>query len=124
MAKTVFKTADMADLLSGFEYKVDMAVLGYAETASKIMEADMKENAPWTDRTGAARQRLTGTVERYSNGYRIKLAHGVEYGAALELAREKRYAIIDPTIRFTGTFVVMPGFAGLLEKIKKGRGIK
>lgn len=111
----------MIDFLSVFQDKVDVAVLAYAESSAKLMEGDMKDNAPWQDRTGAARQRLTGTVERYASGYRIKLSHGVDYGAALELAREKRYAIIDPTIRYTGTFVVMPGFAGMLEKIKAGR---
>lgn len=120
MAKGIFNQG-LIDGLSVFQDKVDMAVMMYAETAAKQMEGDAKENAKWVDRTGHARQRITGTVERYSKGYKIKLAHGVDYGLWLELIQEKKYAIIEPTIRLTGTFVVMPGFEGLLEKIGKGR---
>lgn len=120
MAKKIFNN-DMIDFLSVFQDKVDMAVLAYAQTASAQLEGDAKENARWKDRSGAARQRLTGTVERYASGYRIKLAHGVDYGLWLELAREKRLATIEPTINYTGTFVIMPGFEGLLEKIGKGK---
>lgn len=103
--------------LSTLDDRIDTAVRVYGMTAAAQMESDAKDNAKWTDRTGAARQRITGRLEKYSKGYRIKLAHGVDYGLWLELAREKRYAIIEPTILYSGTFVVMPGFENLMNRV-------
>src|SRR5688500_10891929 len=59
-------------------------------------EAWMKANAPWQDRTGAARAGLTATVE----GNAVTLAHGVDYGLWLEIANQGRFAIIAPAIDF------------------------
>lgn len=78
----------------------------YAETQAKNLEGYAKENRPWTDRTGDARKRLTGYVTDIPNGYRINLAHGVDYGIWLELAMEKRFAILEPTVRLKGPEVV------------------
>lgn len=61
-------------------------------------EAWMKANAPWQDRTGAARAGLTATVE----GNAITLAHGVDYGLWLEIANQGKYAIIAPAIDYWG----------------------
>ena len=82
------------------------AVKMYAETQAKNLEGYAKENRPWTDRTGDARKRLTGYVTEIENGYRINLAHGVDYGIWLELAMEKRFAILEPTIRLKGAEVI------------------
>lgn len=62
------------------------------------MEAYAKTNAPWTDRTGNARQGLHGGVElRAENELVLFLSHGVEYGIWLELANAGKYAIVGPT---------------------------
>lgn len=79
--------------------KVDAGLTIYGETVSKDFESYSKANRPWTDRTGAARQRLHGYVEKVANGIRICIAHGVPYGIHLELSHEKRYAILEPTVR-------------------------
>ena len=51
------------------------------------------------------------------NTSRITLAHGVDYGLWLELANEKNYAIIYPTIKIKGP-VVLEGLKNILGKIK------
>jgi hypothetical protein len=109
---------DMSGLEKGlkmFEDKANAAFRMYADTSAKKLESSMKENRPWTDRTGAARNRLRGTASTVKNGYEIKLAHGVDYGIWLELANEKRYAIIEPTIRLESPQVIK-GFEKLLER--------
>ena len=102
--------------LLDFESKALIAMQMYCETAASDLEGYMKENRPWTDRTGQARQRLTSYVERTPTGFRIVVAHGVDYGIWLELAHEKRYAILEPTIRLKGPEVIR-GFRGLVDLI-------
>ncbi len=61
------------------------------------MEGYSKSHAPWTDRTGHARQSLHGGVDEHSGQYVLYLSHGVEYGIWLELAHGGNYAIVKPT---------------------------
>lgn len=113
---------DMSGLVNGLKLvpdKADLAIRMYAEQGALQMQNFAKENRRWTDRTGHARQRLTGTVGKIENGYRITLAHGVDYGIWLELANEKRYSIIPQTIEYVGTFEILPGFEKLLERLGK-----
>lgn len=62
------------------------------------LESYAKLNAPWTDRTGHARQSLHGGVESAGNELVLYLSHGVEYGKWLELAHGGNYAIVRPTV--------------------------
>lgn len=113
---------DAEKLLNGLataESKADVAVRMLAETGAQKMENFAKENRRWTDRTGQARQRLNGYVSKIQNGYRIYIAHGVDYGLWLELAHEKRFAILPQTVEYVGTFEIMPGFEKLMERLGK-----
>lgn len=103
--------------LIGAEDKADTAIRMYAEQGALKLQNFAKENRRWTDRTGHARQRLTGYTGKVTNGYKITLAHGVDYGIWLELANEKRYSIIPQAIRYVGTFEIMPGFEKLMERL-------
>lgn len=96
----------LIDGLTDLKKMADSRVRVYAEVAAKDLEGYIKANRPWTDRTGQARQRMTGYVQKVSNGYRIVIAHGVDYGLWLELANEKKYAILEPTIRLKGPDIV------------------
>lgn len=58
----------------------------------------MKDNAPWTDRTGNARQSLYTEVEDLVGVIVVHLSHGVEYGKYLELSNAGTYAIIGPAL--------------------------
>lgn len=111
---------DIGDLTSGLgkiRDKTDLAVRMLAEQGGQKLQDFARENRKWTDRTGHARQRLTGGVESMSSGYRIYLAHGVDYGIWLELAHEKRFSIIPQAIEYVGTFEIMPGFERLMERL-------
>ena len=75
------------------------AVRALADRYAPEIEAYMKVNAPWTDRTGNARQTLYAEVEQVALDMAdIILSHGVEYGVNLELDYGGRYAIIGPTM--------------------------
>lgn len=96
-----------------FEKQVDKYV---GKSANKL-EAYMKKNRKWTDRSERARQGLVAKWEKgpTETDWKITLAHSVSYGVFLELAHEKKYAIIQPTILVKGP-EVMSGFNKILEK--------
>lgn len=111
---------DIDDLTSGLENistKSYMAIRMLAKQGGQKLQDFGRENRKWTDRTGQARQRLTGGSESTRFGYRIYLAHGVDYGIWLELAREKRFSIIPQAIEYVGAFEIMPGFERLMERL-------
>lgn len=112
-----FDSKDLEKGLEIFQDKATTAVRMYAETSALKLEAHAKDKAPWTDRTGEARKRLKGTVERKSlTVFRIKLAHGVDYGKWLELAHSKRFAIIAPTINLKSQ-EIFNGLDRLLDRM-------
>lgn len=82
------------------------------------MEGYAKEHRPWKDRTGNARQRLKGSWSKVDGGYRIEIAHGVNYGVWLEFAHERRYAILKPTVEKVGYGEILPAFNNFMDKIK------
>ena len=61
---------------------------------------DMRSDAPWTDRTGDARESLEATVEREGNRFTLTLGYTheptVTYGVFLEKKQAGRFAIVDP----------------------------
>lgn len=107
---------DLVEGLNQFDSKAEAAMAMYVDTAALTMQSYMRDNAPWVDRTGQARQRLTATAFKVSSGYQIALAQGVDYGVFLELAHEKRFAIIQPTITSEGPRI-MAGFQNLLGRL-------
>lgn len=119
MAGIKFDLSGIVSGLSDLESKSDIAIRVLAEQGALQLQNSAKENRKWTDRTGHARQRLRGYVGKIPNGYRITLAHGVDYGLWLELAHEKRFAIIPQTIEYVGTFEIMPGFERLIERLNR-----
>jgi len=77
------------------------AVIAHVQNKAQEVEGYMKDHAPWTDRTGNARNGLMATtfVEQRGNTTRVTLhmGHSVDYGVYLEKAHAARYAIVDPT---------------------------
>lgn len=77
---------------------------GVAQNIGAKAERSAKRNAPWQDRTGHARQGLFYKVDREKTIILLALAHRVDYGPYLELANDKKYAILEPTLnRFRGS---------------------
>ena len=107
----------LAKGLASLESKTDTAFRMYAEQSAVRLQNYAKEHRKWTDRTGHARQRLEGSVHPIQIGYRLQLAHGVDYGLWLELAHEKRFAIIEPTIQYVGPNEIIPGLEKLFERL-------
>lgn len=99
--------------IAEFGPKVDgyiHAVMAYQR--SKLVGA-MKTTAPWTDRTGNARNGLDGEVDwKPMVSHAIVLFHRVTYGIFLEVRWAGKYAVIVPTIRVGG-----PDTMRLLSKL-------
>ncbi len=57
-----------------------------------------KSKAPWRDRTGQARQSITGSFETNGDNMTIALAIGADHGIFLEKANGGNYAVVWPTI--------------------------
>ena len=107
----------MAAGLASAASKSEMAIGMYAEQSALQLQNYARQHRKWTDRTGHARQRLTGTSYKIANGYRLELAHGVDYGIWLEMAHERKYSIIPETIDKVGEEKILPGLEHLLERL-------
>lgn len=96
--------------------KVHRAAVITAHRMAPQVEAHMKNNAPWTDRTGNARNGLAARAYESGDEVGIVLYHQVSYGIYLETRFAGKYAIINPTIDVMGP-QVMQQFNNLLERI-------
>lgn len=88
--------------LIGVEPYVKYQMRSVAEKINSEGISYMKNNAPWTDQTGAARNGLNGQVFSDDDGVAIVFYHSVFYGIFLELKNSGKYAIINPTIQVMG----------------------
>jgi len=96
------------------EQKIKAAIGLYADTAAKKMEAEAKKNAPWTDRTGNARNSIRGDFGWQGNKAVITLSGNMYYSVYLELAYQKKYAILKPTIDRNAP-EILKGYQRLVE---------
>ena len=117
MAGIKVDTSKLLENLENAETKSQVAIRMFAQEGAKKFENHAKKNRPWTDRTGHARQRLTGYVETFSDKTRINIAHGVYYGVYLELCNEKRFAILQPTVNALSK-EVLKGYKELTRYMK------
>lgn len=95
---------------SGFEVEDGLdgifgSVFDPAGTAMDAMTASATEvlmyardNAPWADRTGAARNGLEVEVYEANGEVVLELYHTVDYGQWLETIQNGEFAIIMPTL--------------------------
>lgn len=81
------------------ENKVRAAVGLFADTAAKKMEGEAKNNAKWIDRTSNARNSIRGEFGWKGKNAVISLSGNMNYSVFLELANEKKYSILFPTIK-------------------------
>lgn len=75
--------------------------LGIRATLSRyepIAEARLKERAPWTDRTGNARNGLAARAVFGDDVDSLVLFHQVPYGIYLETKNSGKYAVIMPVV--------------------------
>lgn len=113
-----YPSSSLSSGLDRMGEKLRADVLMYASSKAVELEAKMRINRPWTDRTNMAKDTLNARVSQPDDHtVRITLAHGVEYGIWLELANQKNYAIIGPTIDIEGPRVVSD-MENLMAKLK------
>jgi hypothetical protein len=74
------------------------AVFDLAQYFASRIEAFAKQQAPWSDQTGNARQGLTARAFRDATAVTIVLFHTMAYGIWLEVKNAGRYAIILRTL--------------------------
>lgn len=110
-------TSDLENGLDRIANRGEAAIQMYLETGALMMTNYAKRNASWTDRSGRARTSLNSHVETKDFGYRIVIAHGVNYGIWLELAHEKKYEILGKTLKNTSG-EILQGFNNLMERLK------
>ena len=89
----------LVQALDDYERRVLLAVAAVAKMFEPILKSHAKEHAPWTDRTGNARQTLFSASELAEEVVTLYLSHGMEYGKYLELCRGGKYAIIMKTLQ-------------------------
>lgn len=113
-----FDISEIESALNQFAMNAESAISLFASSAALELENYAKQNRPWTDRTGAARQRLKGTVDHPTQvEWVITLSHGVDYGIYLEFAHERKYAIIYPTLQLKSQDIMTESFQGLITKL-------
>lgn len=113
-----FDTSKLKNGLKQFQSRALAAIEMKVSTkyVPKLRES-AQINARWENQTGEARRRLNASYEVVANGYKLILAHGVNYGIWLELAHEKRYAIIMETIDSVGVNEILPDFEKFIDKL-------
>ena len=80
----------------------DKVVEDYLNDVKSEVQGYAQENAPWEDRTGAARDGLTTTVQNNDGSVSLELSHTVDYGLWLEVIQNGRFAILLPTLEALG----------------------
>jgi len=106
---SLFRTAP------GAPQRIDAMVATTTEFFKDRAIAEMRHNAPWTDRTGNARNGLDAAVEHVPfRRHTIILFHRVKYGIWLEVRAGGKNAILMPTALKVGP--------QLLDMIGRGWG--
>lgn len=105
MAKTGFKwevTPEEAftALYDDYTRRIYQAIQALANRYAPEIEAWLKQNKQWVDRTGNATQGLYAEVEATLTEIVIAFDHSVEYGIWLELKHQGQYAIIAPALDY------------------------
>lgn len=96
--------------------KVKAGIQLFGETAGKDLEAKAKTNAPWTDRTGNARNSIQGGFQWNDKSGMIYVSGNTDYFKYLELYHEKKWAILWPTITENQS-EILNAFEGMLNKV-------
>lgn len=89
----------MIQELNNIENRLTAALQIVSDTAAKKMADWAKENKPWETRTGHAVEQLSGNAYWQNKDILVTaVMHNVDYGIWLELAHEKKYAVLEKAI--------------------------
>lgn len=91
---------DLAKKLEqGVSPKASAALYILLETMGKKMENYARTRSIWQNRTGDARRYLTGGALADKDSISAFVSHGVWYGIYLELAMQRKYAILEKAVK-------------------------
>lgn len=111
-----FEDRELRRNVDELEVKLDRAVDIAVDTAALRGQVYLKTDAPWHDRTGAARTGLHTVARKARGAHEIIFAHAVHYGIWLEVKFSGRDEVIMPTVLKTGR-ELMRSLNGLMGKI-------
>ena len=114
--KFEFDSKELNKNLRQFNDKLNRNVAAVMDYNAAYTTTWLKTNAPWTDRTSAARTGLITLPFNSGNQHELLMAYSVYYGIWLEIANSGRYAIITPGMRIVGA-KVMADMRMLIEKM-------
>lgn len=101
-ARFRYRDGELKREVKNLDRKMDTAIRMIVEVNASRGEGYMKENAPWTDRTGAARAGLFTATDHGPSQHSILFSHTMDYGIWLEVKNSGEYEIIMPSIRWAG----------------------
>lgn len=110
-----FDASNLFKGLSELEEKAIKATELYANVSGTKMANSAKTNAPWTDRTGNSRQTIDYNVQPKGTITEIQIRGNTPHFKYLELAHEKRFAILWPTIQKLSA-EILKGWAKVIWK--------
>ena len=102
---TVTPEAAWVPLYAQRAEQIEVEIVALANQLTDDITDYMKQNAPWTDRTGDARANLYSVVQHAARQtVTILLSHGslIPYGVYLEVLHAGRFAIIAPSVDVWG----------------------
>lgn len=115
--RVVWTSNTLTHGLTWFKNNVDDEIWQEVQDFAAECEAHMKAEAPWEDRTGDAREGLSGTpYQKGEDVHGVLLSHGVSYGRFLEFRFGGRDAIVIPTLEQKGP-ELMRRLHGLYERV-------
>lgn len=116
MSRFTYDSGNLRPNLQQIPNKVNHAVAVVVDRNAAWGQGWARSNAPWTDRTSAARSGLFAFPKSSGGHHEILITHSVDYGIWLEIANSGKYQIILPALRATGGHL-MGDLRNLLEKL-------
>lgn len=115
-ARFTYDHGDLRKNLHELPGRIDRAISIIVDRNAAWGQGWARGNAPWTDRTSAARSGLFAFPKSMGGHHEILITHSVHYGIWLEIANSGKYQIILPAVRATGQHL-MSDLRGLLNKL-------
>lgn len=85
-------------MANDMDKKLNKGLALYGTIAGDKMVTYAKANAKWENQTGLARKTITKIVEVKGDKFIVGLQGNTDYSVFLELAHQKKYAILYPTL--------------------------
>lgn len=85
--------------IGAFKERKRAALVALCHRYSQDGAGYARENKPWKDRTGNAKNLLHGRVVQYDSSIRARISHGVYYGIFLEKKYSGKYGVLPKVLR-------------------------